>query len=30
MSGDGVDTSKRRFLVAATTVVGGVEAGLVC
>ncbi len=27
MSGDGVDTSKRRFLVAATTVVGGVGAG---
>jgi len=24
MSGDGVDTSKRRFLIAATTVVGGV------
>lgn len=27
MSGDGVDTSKRRFLIAATTVVGGVGAG---
>ncbi|MCG6866041.1 MAG: ubiquinol-cytochrome c reductase iron-sulfur subunit [Thiogranum sp.] len=26
MSGDGVDTSKRRFLIAATTVVGGVGA----
>jgi len=26
MSGDGVDTSKRRFLIAATTVIGGVGA----
>ncbi len=26
MSGDGVDTSKRRFLIAATTVVGGIGA----
>ena len=25
MSGDGVDTSKRRFLIAATTVFGGVD-----
>ncbi len=29
MSGDGVDTSKRRFLIAATTVVGGVGAAFV-
>lgn len=26
MSGDGVDTSKRRFLIAATTVIGGIGA----
>ncbi|VAW78662.1 Ubiquinol-cytochrome C reductase iron-sulfur subunit [hydrothermal vent metagenome] len=29
MGGDGVDTSKRRFLIAATTVVGGVGAAFV-